>query len=218
MEPKKFFWPVSTIYSYMAATMDKSYADIARRAGFPSQARSLLDVGGGDGRLAVVLANAYPHLDRIISSDIAASMVNKARKRAEANGLQARVTSEIQDAHNLTYQDATFDCVVSSGAMHHWPDPARALREMGRVLKPGGSIFIFDGYDRPSLKQIRKEVAAAGGGTRLAALFLWIGSKDVLPLATIEQAVKDSGVEYLHITLEGARLFIQGTRPEERES
>lgn len=214
MEPRKFFWPMSAIYSTAAGIMQEGYAYFARRADLPPRARTLLDVAGGDGRLAVAFAGEYPQLERIVCSDITESMVSRARKRAAAGGLQDRVSAEKQDAQALTYKDASFDCVVSTGAMHHWPDPARALSEMGRVLKPGGRFFLFDNFGRPSLKQIRKDTVEVGGNW-VVSFFLWIGSKDALPLTQIEQAVKDSGVGYISIVIEGARLFIQGTKPGE---
>lgn len=174
--PKEFSWPYSAMYSRVASVMEPVYGQIAREIALPQDVETLLDIGGGDGRLAVALARQYPGLSRIITADVSEDMTNRARRRAERNGLNNRIYAEIQDVHNLDYQDSYFDAVVSFGSMHHWRDPVKGLRELDRVLKPKGSMAIMDGYDRPSFKSIRTAVAEAGGSIR-AAITYWIGNR-----------------------------------------
>src|SRR5207247_3967811 len=64
-----------------------------------------------------------------------------ARTRFEISGLRGEF--QVADAENLDYADASFDRVYSHGVLHHTPDTARAIREIHRVLKPGGRAFVM---------------------------------------------------------------------------
>jgi ubiquinone/menaquinone biosynthesis C-methylase UbiE len=69
-------------------------------------------------------------------------------KNAEAEGVADRIEFKQADVRTLPFEDASFDVIVSSGALHHigheMPDHEKALNEMVRVLKPGGRIVLWD--------------------------------------------------------------------------
>jgi ubiquinone/menaquinone biosynthesis C-methylase UbiE len=69
------------------------------------------------------------------------------RERLELEGLRAEVRQG--DAENLPFPDASFDIVYSYGVLHHSPDTAKAIREVHRVLKPGGTALVMI-YHSPS--------------------------------------------------------------------
>jgi len=211
MEPREFHWPFSAIYSCIASAIEPAYEDIARRIAVPRHFKTLLDIGGGDGRLAVALAKQYPNLSRIITADISKDMVHRAQKRAEENNLSDRIYPEVQDIHKLTYEDNHFDIVVSFFSMHHWREPTKAFLELHRVLKPNGVLAIFDGYDRPSFNDIRRTVATIGGSIWTSIVF-WIGSKDVLPYNGITQIIRETKIGYISIFKEGPLLNIGGAK------
>jgi ubiquinone/menaquinone biosynthesis C-methylase UbiE len=64
--------------------------------------------------------------------------------RAVARGAAGRPSFVIADAAALPFPDGAFDVVVSSFAVHHWPDRHAGLAEMMRVLRPGGRATIWD--------------------------------------------------------------------------
>jgi ubiquinone/menaquinone biosynthesis C-methylase UbiE len=212
MEPREFHWPMSAFYSRLASLIQPAYSEIADRAAIPDGTLSVLDIGGGDGRLAVVLAGRYPDVASITTADVAGAMAELARKRIGAAGLSERIRSDVQDVHNLTYEDGAFDFIISFGSMHHWRDPAAGLRELDRILKPGGRIAIGDGCGRPTFKEIKTSVARFGGTTWTAFAF-WLGSKDTLTFAEVERAVEESGVAYLRVEADGPKLEVTGTKP-----
>lgn len=92
---------------------------------------SVLDVGCGDGsayqQIVTNRASSYTGVD------ISDTAVKEAKKR----GLRALT---IKDASDLPFETATFDCVLAFEVLEHLFDPASALREMKRTLKPGGLL------------------------------------------------------------------------------
>jgi len=103
----------------------------------------VLEIGSGPGRLAITLAETAPEL-RVTGVDVAADMVERATTLAARSGVADRVRFLVGDVASLPLPDATFDVVVSTFSAHHWPDPARGLAEIHRVLRPGGVARIYD--------------------------------------------------------------------------
>jgi len=105
----------------------------------------LLDVGTGTARLLIKIANV-PELKqlRLIGVDYFADMIEEARKAIVLNDLAEVIDVRVADAHNLPFEDDYADYVISRSTIHHWAEPPRALREIFRVLKPGGVAIIHD--------------------------------------------------------------------------
>jgi ubiquinone/menaquinone biosynthesis C-methylase UbiE len=106
----------------------------------------VLEVGSGPGRLAARLAALAPEI-RVTGVDITPEMVARANALAARSGLAGRVAFRVGDVANLPLPDASFDVVVSTFSLHHWPDPGRGLAEIYRVLRPGGVARIYDVVD-----------------------------------------------------------------------
>ncbi len=123
-------------------------ADITTTA--PTGAGRILDVGTGPGRVPLAIAHAAPHL-RIDGIDLSPAMIAAARRDCTAAGLDERVTFEVADVASLPYPDATFDLLISSMSLHHWADPSAAMRNLRRLLRPAGQIWIYDA--RPALRR-----------------------------------------------------------------
>jgi ubiquinone/menaquinone biosynthesis C-methylase UbiE len=103
----------------------------------------VLDSGTGTALIPIEILKRRNDL-RIVAVDMAENMLAIARKNVCAAGLEAAITLESADAKALPYTDATFDAVISNSIVHHIPRPVEALREMRRVLKPGGLLFVRD--------------------------------------------------------------------------
>jgi ArsR family transcriptional regulator len=106
-------------------------------AGLLPRELTVLDLGTGTGRLLPMLAR---HLDRVIAVDLSRSMLAKARGRVP----RGRVRFLRADAARLPVADASVDGVVANMILHHLDDPAVLLREVARVLRPGGQAVIVD--------------------------------------------------------------------------
>jgi ubiquinone/menaquinone biosynthesis C-methylase UbiE len=100
-----------------------------------------LEVGAGTGFFLLNLAQSGV-ASRLSVTDISPGMVEAARRNAEGLGLA--VDARVADAEQLPFDDASFDLVVGHAVLHHLPDVEQALREVLRVLRPGGR-FVFAG-------------------------------------------------------------------------
>lgn len=96
----------------------------------------LLDVASGTGDLALEIQDACPHAE-IIASDFCAEML----EHAKARGMMETI---VADAMNLPYEDASFDAVTVAFGLRNMADYGDALREMRRVLRPGGHLLVLD--------------------------------------------------------------------------
>ena len=96
---------------------------------------SVLDVGSGTGALAFTVAEAFPSA-RVTGIDPSSAYVRAAESRMQAN----RIRFLVGDAQVLELPDALFDKTLSLLALNFVPDPARAVREMKRVTRPGGVV------------------------------------------------------------------------------
>jgi SAM-dependent methyltransferase len=100
----------------------------------------VLDVACGPGLVAARIAcNARS----VVGVDITPEMIERARSHASTSKL-ANLRFEVAPGESLPFADASFDRVVSRLAIHHFAEPAIALREMRRVLRPTGTLTIAD--------------------------------------------------------------------------
>jgi len=132
-------------------------------AGLPDGAR-VLDAGTGPGRVPLAIAAAAPLL-RVEGIDLSEEMIDHARRLATETATPARISFTVADVADLNYPDGRFDLIISTLSQHHWADRRSAMRELLRVLKPGGQIWIYD--VRFALRRAAAAAHAAGPGCQL---------------------------------------------------
>lgn len=98
----------------------------------PNRRGRVLDNGCGTGMLFDYVEDAR----LIVGLDLSAGMLDKARKYG-VNLVQG-------DSLSLPYRDGEFDLVLARSLVHHLPDPEAGIREMARVLRPGGQLVLAD--------------------------------------------------------------------------
>ena len=104
--------------------------------------RSVVDVGCGLGGPACLLAREFGA--RVVGIDLEAPLVERARERALAAGPSDRVRFEVVEVGPMPFADASVDLVLSAGAYTQTADKLSAFRDCLRVLRPGGSIRLYD--------------------------------------------------------------------------
>ena len=179
----------------------------------------MLDCGCGPGTITVDLARLVAP-GEVIGIDMADAQLNFARAVAVQQGVD-NVRFEIADVGELPYADASFDVVTSHSLLEHLPNPLLALREMARVLKPGGYVAIrcldFEHQitwpDLPAFRQavelgpavIRHNGGDPNIGRRLGELAHQAGFIDIRHTATINAAgVGDPHLPAVAMMMRGA--------------
>jgi SAM-dependent methyltransferase len=110
----------------------------------------LLDVGCGIGRLGRVLSEIGRDDVQLIGLDFQAELLREA-----GHGYVGLIEG---DVHHLPVRDGAFAAAIASNSLHHFPDAAAAMREIARVLKPGGTFVAYDPRFVTPLEVIKKIV------------------------------------------------------------
>jgi SAM-dependent methyltransferase len=113
-----------------------------------SRGKRVLDVGCGNG---YVLAQYARYGAEVFGIDLTETAVELSRRRFELGGLKGKFS--LTDGDSIPYPDASFDIVCSMGVLHHIADPRPMIREIMRVLRPGGQIILML-YYRYSYKRL----------------------------------------------------------------
>ena len=106
-----------------------------------SPGATVLDVGCGAGASALPAAERVGPRGRVIGIDLAERLLAIARQKAEHHGL-ANVEFRVGDMERLGYPDGHFDAVVSVFSIFFVPDMVRQVRELWRMVRPGGRLAI----------------------------------------------------------------------------
>ncbi|WP_216317650.1 class I SAM-dependent methyltransferase [Deinococcus aestuarii] len=133
-------------YDHLAASYDRLWGRYARRTARevldalpPLGTGTLLDVGCGTGTLLSLARVRFPGA-RLIGAEPSAGMRGVAARTLAGQG----VTLLASPAETLALPDASVDALTCLNVLHYLADPALALREWGRVLRPGGTLALQD--------------------------------------------------------------------------
>ncbi len=129
------------------AVMEKTYDSNARSSvqaiaalGFKPGSH-VLELGFGNGRMVPEVIGQAENI-RYAGLDVSPTMVAEATRWNAAPVAAGRAHFYLGSAEQMPFPDGSFDCVFSVGVAHFWSDPARALAETRRVLRPGGRSVI----------------------------------------------------------------------------
>ncbi len=158
----------------------RAAAEIGRQ---PAGAR-VLDIPSGGG---VALRGLRPGQGvEYVAADIAPTMLERTMRAAEERGVADQVTPQVADVGDLPFDDDSFDLVVTFTGLHCFPDPARAVIEMARVLRPGGvltgSALLNDGLRYLPLRQVGRLSGLLGPGCTADDLEQWCAGQGIADL------------------------------------
>jgi ubiquinone/menaquinone biosynthesis C-methylase UbiE len=118
----------------------------------------ILEVAPGPGYLSIELAKRGAY--HIVGVDISASFVEIARAKAREAGVAADFQQG--NASGMPFAAGSFDFVICRAAFKNFTEPVEAIREMHRVLKPGGAAYIIDLRGDATMEDIRRAVREMG--------------------------------------------------------
>jgi arsenite methyltransferase len=134
---------------------------------------AVADVGAGTGYVAAGLA---PLVKQVYVLDGSPAMLEEARKKLSEFG---NVVFQQADGASLPLPDASLDAVFANMYLHHMLDPLASIREMARLLKPGGRLVITD-MDTHSYAWLKDEMADVWQGFERSQLRAWFEQADLV--------------------------------------
>jgi ubiquinone/menaquinone biosynthesis C-methylase UbiE len=131
----------------------------------PFAGQRLLEVGPGTGYYAVDIAGRIGEAGHLDLLDLQREMLDHTLREADRRGVGARMTATQGDAQALPYPDAAFDGAYIVLALGEVPDQVAALRELARVVRPGGRVVVGELLGDPHMvtsRRLRDRAALAG--------------------------------------------------------
>ena len=104
----------------------------------------VLDLAGGTGDISALMSKRVGKRGRVVLTDINADMLKRGRSRLEDKGIVGNVDYALVNAEQLPFAKGRFDAVTIAFGLRNVTDKMAALKEMYRVLKPGGRVHILE--------------------------------------------------------------------------
>lgn len=155
----------------------------------------ILDVGTGTAQIPIAMCKRNSGL-KITAIDLAESMLTLGNKNIQTARLEDSITLVQVDSKKMPYSDESFDQVVSNSIIHHIPNPLECFKEMIRVTKKDGLLFIRDLLRPFSLIELQNIVNLHAGDATPKQKQLFTDSLHAsLSLAEVREMVKRFGFE-----------------------
>ena len=121
---------------FLSLGIDIQWRKKVRKLLAPYKPKTILDVATGTGDLAIELSKLEP--EKIIGLDIATNMLDIGKEKIKAKKLDQLIEMQLGDSEDLPFEDQTFDAVTVAFGVRNFENLQKGLKEMHRVLKPGG--------------------------------------------------------------------------------
>lgn len=123
---------------------------------------SILEVGSGPG-VGLELAASRAYNGRVVGVDPSKTMLEMAQRRNRAQIEAGHVELHLGSVEELPFDDATFDKAMTMNSLHLWRDPVAGLREIKRILRPGGRIAVaFTRFSYTAADKFENQLLDAG--------------------------------------------------------
>lgn len=147
---QKMFDQISTKYDLLNHLLSLGIDNLWRRKAVKyiskKKPSSILDIATGTGDLAFALLKANP--EKLTGLDLSEGMLEVARKKASAKNSSIKIDFIQGDSENLPFPDNSYDAVTVAFGVRNFEDLTKGLREILRVLKPGGQLVVLE-FSKP---------------------------------------------------------------------
>ena len=164
----------------------------------------LLDLGTGPGDIPIALARRL-HGIQITAVDLAEPMLELARRKVAAAGLDRRISVARADAKALLYPKASFAGVFSNTILHHLPEPLAMLKEVKRVLDTRGVLLIRDLMRPASAAEVEALVTQHAGYDPRHQQLLRQSLHAALTPAELRRLADEAGLKHVEVTVDSDR-------------
>lgn len=159
-------------------------------ASAPGPGERVLDVACGTGLIAIDAAFRVAPRGEVVGVDLSERMIAASQRRARSRGA-CNARFERMDAERLDLPDADFDVALCGLGLMYMPDPVQALREMRRVLRPGGRLAVAVWGDRARCGWSSVfEIVDAEVASEVCPLFFRLGQADLLAQACAQAGLR----------------------------
>ena len=192
----------------------------------PAGATRVLDVAAGTAAVSIELARSAPSRE-VTGVDQSTEMLDSGRARVLAAGLGERISLREGRAESLPFGDAEFDALTFTYLLRYVDDPAATMRELARVVQPGGTIAMLEfgvpsGIWRP-LWELYVRVGLPAAGALVAPAWREVGSflgpsirgfYERYPIGTLVELWREAGLRDVHLRRMslGGGVVMWGTR------
>jgi ubiquinone/menaquinone biosynthesis C-methylase UbiE len=157
----------------------------------PAVGERVLDIACGTGLVSFAAARAVGPKGHLLGTDLSQRMIDAAERRAQDFGL-SNCSFLRMDAESLNLPDASFDVALCGLGLMYVPDPERALREMRRVLRPGGRVSVAVWGERRNCGWAAVfPIVDAEVASEVCPLFFRLGRQDTLARLYTDMAFED---------------------------
>ena len=132
-----------TLNHRLSWDIDKGWRKKAIAQLQPFSPRHILDIATGTGDVAILAARMLTP-EKLIGADISEGMMDIGRQKVKRARLEQIISFEKEDCLQLSYPENSFDAVTAAFGIRNFPDLDRGLKEIFRVLKPGGHLSIVE--------------------------------------------------------------------------
>ena len=132
-----------TLNHRLSWNIDKGWRRKAIKQLAPYCPKNILDIATGTGDFAIMLAEML-HPEKVTGADISTGMMEIGRQKVERCGLAGTVSFAREDCMHLSFGDNTFDAVTAAFGIRNFQNLDLGLKEMYRVLRPGGHLSIVE--------------------------------------------------------------------------
>ena len=159
----------------------------------------LLDLGAGDGYLSRAVST---YVEKVIAVDISGKMLKELEKKAAQKGLANICTIE-SDSCDVPLEDGSVDLICANMFLHHIEEPILAVKEMRRLLKPGGRVFLADlkEHNNKEFKEKMHDVWQGFSHNEVKNWFLKCGFKNIQIDSIHKKATAKKGEDGIFIVI-----------------
>lgn len=192
---EQMFDSIATHYDSLNRTMSMGLDISWRKKGLAllgeKSPQTILDIATGTGDLAI-MANQLLHPKQITGVDISEEMMKVGKQKTDKLGMSSTISFAKEDCMNLSFEDNSFDAAMVAFGVRNFEDLDKGIREIQRVLKPGGQLMILE-LSRPQHFPLKQGY--------------WMYSRLFIP--TVGRLVSKSKEAYVYLP-KSIEAFVQG--------
>lgn len=168
-DTKEFFNEVAPNWEEMRKNYyDESIKNKILELDILKKGMTAVDLGAGDGYISRTVAG---YVKKVIAVDISGEMLNVLKDKAKADGIKNIETLE-SDGQDVDLEDGSADVIFANMYLHHIDEPQLAIKEIGRLVKPGGTVFLAD-YNEHSNRELKEKMHDVWLGFNHAEIKNW---------------------------------------------